>query len=203
MRILSAGMHRSGSTWLYNALRLIMESKVEGDYIKGFVSGNDTPFDVKNAVIKIHVINPDYIEWADKIFYIYRDIRDVVASYVRWRGIPMAEEGIDADIKAGIEYMWKAHMSIEYNQIIKEPEKLLFKMGYHLSTKIKPKSILIELEKIKNKKLKNTDPITLMRVGHITDGRSNNYKEYLEPEYLSRIEDKYGWWLKQNEYWRD
>lgn len=197
MNILSAGMHRSGSTWLFNALRHIIESENPGSW---FASITDTPPDIKNAVVKIHAINKNYIKWADYIFYSYRDIRDVEASFMRRRGETQTKKWLHEEISGWVEYTNKADLVIEYNRIINEPEKVIAEIGKIVGIKPNIEMILKELFKMRNKKLKNTDPVTLMRVNHITDGRSGIYKQDLDPEYLKWIEDKYGWWLIGNGY---
>lgn len=196
MRILSAGMNRSGSTWLYNALRLM----VERDYVRGFVSGNDTPLNVKNALIKIHGINEDYIKWADYIFYTYRDIRDVVASLVRRTGEIPPESKINNNMMAWNRYVVEADLVIEYNRIINEPEKVISDIGKIIGIKPDIEMILKELNEMKNKKLKNTDPVTLMRINHVTDGRSGIYKKDLDSDFIDWIEKKYRCWLLTNDY---
>ena len=200
MRILSAGMHRSGSTWLYNAIRYILIQKRVKNITTGFVYEQEETPDNKNSVIKIHTVNKHYIDWADKIFYCYRDIRDVAASFIRWRGEKPNRMILEKDIKNFAVYKPLANLSVEYNRITKEPEQVLTEIADILGHKIKPKAILKKLDAMKKKKLKNTDPETLLRVGHITDGRSGIYKKDLPPDYLEWLEDKYGWWLKENNY---
>jgi len=178
----------------------MIEQECGDNFIKGFASAESKTTEAKNAVIKIHVINNDYIKWADYIFYTHRDIRDVAASLIRRTGkVPMKSK-INDNIEAWSRYALIADLVIKYNRIISEPRKVIADIGKIIGIKPNINMIIKVLNKMKNSKLKKKDPITLMRINHITDGRSGVYKKHLEPNYLKWIEEKYKWWLVKNEY---
>ena len=74
--ILSAGMPRSGSTWLYNVIRLLISNSPQSveNFISGWVNDFDNVYDLKKAsydkyiLIKIHNYDEALVNQADYIF---------------------------------------------------------------------------------------------------------------------------------------
>ena len=86
--VLCTGMPRSGSTWLFNAVRLLLQSEAaevcsywKGDFdaLKFLRSAGPE----KILLLKIHRHSPVLEKKAAVIFYSIRDIRDVIASKIR------------------------------------------------------------------------------------------------------------------------
>ena len=83
--ILSAGMQRSGSTWLYNAARLLLsdDPQISKSLSCCWVEDLDKVPDEKYILIKIHEFESEIVQKSNFVFYSYRDIRDSLASGVR------------------------------------------------------------------------------------------------------------------------
>lgn len=180
MRIVSAGMYRSGSTWLYNAIRLLV-----GDCYGTFVhSGNDydstNPKDIH--LLKVHKYSNWMSSQADLVITIYRDIREVKESMDR-RGL-VATEGFTNETK--LEYfdiyhhnamLWilEANLIVNYETMIKEPvfvlgqiHRALYSGGVNIDKT--PEELEDIAEELRNLKVPKTgsDPITLLHQEHIT-----------------------------------
>ena len=87
--ILSAGMPRSASTWMYNADRLIFANKPQTQYNFG-CGWVDVLKEIPSKplmLIKIHDYVEELASQAAIILYSYRDIRDAIASQVRKWGV--------------------------------------------------------------------------------------------------------------------
>lgn len=82
--IIASGMRRSGSTWMFNALRFILEEHGYNPYFR-FRAIFD-PADLKQgvAIIKTHKMVKELAKHADVIITSHRDLRDVAASSVRF-----------------------------------------------------------------------------------------------------------------------
>ena len=78
-------MQRSGSTWLYNPVRLLLCSNavIESDFCCGWLDDQAHLSEARYRLLKVHEFDGDLAEKSNRIFYSYRDIRDVVASSKR------------------------------------------------------------------------------------------------------------------------
>ncbi|MCB0508971.1 MAG: hypothetical protein KDD21_11800 [Bacteroidetes bacterium] len=77
----SAGMIRSGSTLLYNILRIILQMKYNGNISCGWIDDYDKLEKNRRYLIKTHSINRKLVFGAEHIFYTYRDIRECLLSF--------------------------------------------------------------------------------------------------------------------------
>jgi hypothetical protein len=181
MIIVSAGMYRSGSTWLYNAIRLL-----SGDCYSTFVhSGND--YDKENPkdihLLKVHKYSNWMSNQADLVITIYRDIREVKESMERRKLV--ATEGFTNEARTDLfdiyhhnSMLWymEADLIVNYETMLENPVFVLGQIHramYSAGVPFKEKSIE-EMEQIseelRNMKVPETgsDPVTLLHQEHIT-----------------------------------
>ena len=85
--IVTAGMPRSGSTLLYNTVRLLLERTGKLDIGAGWISDFNSFKNHDLVILKIHSYEPVIANNAAMILYSYRDIRDALASFKRKFGI--------------------------------------------------------------------------------------------------------------------
>src|SRR5262245_49638153 len=79
-----AGMYRSGSTWLYNAVRLILAKAEVPGLAAGWIAEKDTLLKHKNPVVKTHAFDADLAACETAVVLTsHRDLRDVLASLHR------------------------------------------------------------------------------------------------------------------------
>ncbi|MEM9155856.1 MAG: hypothetical protein AAGB13_12620, partial [Cyanobacteria bacterium P01_F01_bin.33] len=81
--ILCAGMKRSGSTWLYNVLRVLLQEHTTYQVYGAWVSDYDAKNLAPIHLIKVHGFNSQLLDYSDLVFTSRRDIRDVIASLIR------------------------------------------------------------------------------------------------------------------------
>jgi hypothetical protein len=199
MKIVCAGCHRSGSTWLYNAVRLIMESKNE--VYACFVTEYDPENKSQVHVIKTHNWHKSLEENADKIFTTKRDLRDIAASAIR-RGLIEEEDAISYLRKViKKEYMpWKSHSDLEivYEDLIINKNLQIQNIAKVLKVTVKPNDIH---QKIENLPIPEVfDPLTQLHPNHITDGRLNSYKATLTKDMQDKIYRTFNNWMFRNGY---
>ncbi|CAK9003237.1 unnamed protein product [Durusdinium trenchii] len=126
--VICAGPERSGSTWLYNAVRLLhLKAQVPCDsywmtrlsHAKLEERLRAQPLAV--VLVKTHEWSADYAElvpMAKHIFLTHRDLRGVVASYrrVQWElAIP------DAYVSEHMEWRRNCSLDISYEEIMRSP----------------------------------------------------------------------------------
>ncbi len=89
--ILSAGISRSGSTWLYNAARLLLShdgaAKVAGAWIEDYDADDPAPV----HLVKLHDPDAMLAEKADLVLTGRRDLRDIAASIQRMKWVDSEE----------------------------------------------------------------------------------------------------------------
>lgn len=181
MLIVSTGMYRSGSTWLFNALRLLtnhldMYSCYEGDYDPD----NGSAF----HLVKTQRYREHLSEEADVVISIYRDIKETKASMTRRK--KYAQEGFTNETNvAGFDkffhhtMLWNMEASaiVDYRQMIEDPAAVLeglddllvvrfCRRGYNRPER-DYEAIAEELRNLKTPS-KGFDPITLMHANHVT-----------------------------------
>ncbi|GAB4821972.1 hypothetical protein N2152v2_009018 [Parachlorella kessleri] len=136
--IVAAGPERSGSTWLYNALRLIFESAKQPLDAYWISHINNAALDARHVgrpssnhvLIKTHEWSADWdLNRATHIFITHRDLRQVVQSYRR--------VGWANDVKRGYvedHFRWKdcAELYIAFEDILGRPEDLVNDMATRL-----------------------------------------------------------------------
>lgn len=208
---LIAGMHRSGSTWLYNAVRLILTAWPE---TKGAVAGgwiSDWQRIVKSApyvVVKTHGYQAAWVQKADYVFYSYRDIRDAMASFRRKFGLqdPLALAMISIQNDRALRRV--SNYNMRYEQMIES--KLLVLRGICESMGIegipdeKLRNIADEIDGMsydsEGPKNERFHLINLLHKGHITNGGHGSWEKDIPPPVIREMERRHEGWLRENNY---
>jgi hypothetical protein len=201
-KIACAGCHRSGSTWLFNAVRLIMETTGQEVY-----SCFATEYDAENTA-PIHVVKchnkRKFLLDSDRIFTTKRDLRDIAASAVRRELIDQSEciDYLYRLLKQ--EYRpWKplSHLEIKYEDLIRNQNLYVQNIAKILRVKVKPAVIRKKIESLSIPKGENQrDPVSLLHSNHITDGTHGSYKKTLSPYMQDLIQATFHNWLARNDY---
>ena len=79
-----AGMYRSGSTWLHNAVRLILARAGAPGLAAGWIANKDFLLTHETSVVKVHAFEEDLAGREGAIVLTsHRDLRDIMASLQR------------------------------------------------------------------------------------------------------------------------
>lgn len=201
--ILIASMPRSGSTWLFNCSRMILERA--GQY---FYSCWEADYDSNNSakihLVKVHDPIPELSEKADIVISTRRDIRAVAASLIRMKWANQGEEFINQLnwVINTVHPFWfeRSDLEIEYNQIIKTPaivaEGIARTLGFPINAN-DAKLIAIKLEQMQANK--EYDKTTQLHPNHRAENE-RHYSEYLPQETLSIINSLFYNWLNSYNY---
>lgn len=207
-----AGMHRSGSTWLYNVVRLALMGL--GEYVYATtaepVGMYDPEYPVKQHVVKTHTFRQDLVKNATRVFTSRRDLRDVAASMVRLGNI-------ENEVLPVLKFLhWELRLYLQWSSFSKYESvyedmvqdkllavrSLLYKLGMALNMEANSNEIHAQVQALRAppKEAKMYDPTTLLTPGHFTDGRVGSYKDTLSPEVVRAIEEEFGDWLQEKGY---
>jgi hypothetical protein len=204
--IVSAGMPRSGSTWLFNAARLMLLAAVPpGELASGWIGDWSRLARRRWRLVKVH----DYLPWlarrASVILYSYRDLRDALASAKRKFGIEpsieLARQWVDADQR----WRQKSGFTLRYENMIADPVSSLGDLARVLKLPAQDNAALAaRLEETLRQTVRPTeydhDPETLLHKDHVTDGRHGSWERWLSPGLRQEIEGEFYDWFHANQY---
>ena len=199
--IVCAGMHRSGSTWLYNAVRLIIASSRVPVYAC-WVNKYKPDDGRKIHVVKTHLFYPKIREAADCIFTTRRDLRDVAASAVRkgiCRSTPMdvlayLTRIIDEDY---IPWMQSSDFEVPYEDMIRDEPHFIEVLAAFMGFSVDGGEIKAEIDA-----LDPDDPEALLSPGHITRREPGTFAETLGLPAIRAVETAFQGWQEQRGYSR-
>jgi len=189
-----AGMYRSGSTWLYNAARHILQHASAPDLAAGWITEKDAILGHQNALIKIHSYDPDLAARADVVLTSHRDLRDVAASMFR---------------KFKLEFSTGPN-DLHYERLLVSKMDELRKVAAVL--KLPPaavaalplETILSEIEGEQFTEGRSTeqrfDAVNLMHENHVTDGRHGSWEGFVPDELIRAIEAEFANWMCEKGY---
>lgn len=175
--IICAGPERSGSTWLYNAVRLLYRqaSTPCDSYWVRTLSEDKVQKRLEQGAhvcIKMHVWEPEYERWlpaaAQHILLTHRDLRGVVASYRR------AGWCYQLDPKYVDDHMqWRriCSMDLGYEDLVRDGLASLKALALHIGVELPPaglEKVHEALKDLKNERGGGVDQITKLWPGHIS-----------------------------------
>ena len=214
MLVVIGGMIRSGSTLQYQVAVDLVERFLDGEGI-GFFEGEDLEKAVagldaganKVTVLKTHVCSTYIwhylIEHSDaKVFYSYRDLRDVAVSACRQFDKRIEHLFEDGWLKRSVTdyFLWKSlpitAMS-KYEEFVNDLAGLVESMAGHLGISVSHEEVVEIAERFsrerQKKRMKNADESSLLHKEHIGSGAS--WQDVLAPEEVQLIEKQFGGWL--------
>lgn len=200
--ILSAGMPRSGSTWLFNAARLMLQA--QGEIASGWIDDWDSLPTRPVTLLKVHDYDAVLAHHASVILYSYRDIRDALASSRRKFNTEPTIELARQWLASDRQWRARATFAMRYESMRANPIETIERLALALGATIDPVSIAQQLDAIEYLERQATpgayDRETLLHPGHITDGRHGTWQDWLDPDLIDQIEDECADWLAANGY---
>lgn len=203
--ILVAGMRHSGSTALFNLVRiggLLSGLNIQSGYSEQ-VNVEEIEADSYDVIIlKTHEKRDDIFELADVVLTTRRDLRDTVASGKRREFNMLTKLGVleYAKYNRTLHDIWSGDSDYEfvYEDFIKKPEQTVESLFSFLGLDLN--LVQTTLEKINNLP---TDQYkrTLLSPAHITDkDRKLTFKDSLSHDELEVINKQHGKWLQDYGY---
>jgi len=205
-----AGMYRSGSTWLYNAMRHTLEAAGVKNLAAGWASEKAKLLTHENALVKIHEFDPALASRDNVVLVSHRDLRDVAASLTRKFKKPATIETVREGLDAYTKWAAVAAYDLRYETLLRDKESELRRIARCLRIpaavvdQLPYEAILKKIESEKFSEERSTgegfDSVNLLHEGHMTDGRHGSWKETLPAELVTEIETEFGQWLTERRY---
>jgi len=167
MRILVAGIYRSGSTWLFNAVKLIAEASTEQEFTTAFYQSEQYNYrDEEFVIVKTHKYYPNIIRDFDFIFTSNRDPLDIFYSMQNVHKKGISSEYRNASNFLGLNEFtgwleeWNNHTDycMEFEQMMEDKKQVLTDIADVMG-------VDVDINKIHKKLLKMKAP----KQGHDTD----------------------------------
>ena len=202
MFVIAAGMPRSGSTWLYNVVRILLQ-RYKTSNVK-FTTGwvDDIPWKDSSAnfLVKVHVPIDELYKKADLVFYSYRDLRDVLASHERKFATYPTVELANTFLKSD-----KSNYSMKYESMMAFPEKVIEAVCDVLQLQdIDFTEVLNQVNQLNYQadgdKNDRYHKANLYHSGHITNGHEGSWKGQLSDSLIRELESLYGDWFIKHQY---
>lgn len=207
MNILIAGIPRSGSTRLFNIVRLGLLQHFPKNFINShwITTFKDNP--ACHNILKVHEFEDRWVKYADFIFTTKRDIRFLAAS--AWDHKPLGTYQIPNQLVQsmtavlGMYESWKPYSDYEivYEKFSQYSEEIVSNLFSVIGLPVDVKKLLSDLDAIKNsKEMFNEDGESLMHTNHISEKTSLNYRDRLPEDFYTAVETTFMPWLEEHEY---
>jgi len=204
LNIICAGIARSGSTRLYNIVRLGLEQnfpaeQISAQWVNSFVPGEH------HNILKIHDFKKRWLNWSDFVFTTRRDIRYIAASALDLmpRGTYKNTDSIIQMCKEILDMYeaWNDHTDYElvYEDFKENKEKVVQTIFGILGLPVDCNKLLDDLSRIGNP-AGEFDKTTLMHVKHISENTFKHYTKRLSKEHCDAINTTYKYWLDSKGY---
>jgi hypothetical protein len=215
MFYLCTGMYRSGSTWLYNAVRLTLEKAGAPDLAAGVIADKDKILAHRTALIKAHDFDAALAARADVILSSHRDLRDVIASLSRMFHTDFSTAALRQTFNDYVQWAQVADYDLHYERLLTDkltelkaiaavlrlPPQILEQLPYEaILEEITAQSMAAQTFKARAFNERPYDPVTLLHDGHITDGRHGSWVNFVPVEIVASIERDFAEWLTAKGY---
>jgi len=192
--VINAGMPRSGSSWLYNAMRLLLEaSTLPGEFSHYWIA--DLTPDTKLTpvtLIKVHSYHPLLAGRAAAIVYSYRDVRDALASRARFTGTAQVVGEASYYVRHDRRWRERANCVVRYEDLRADADGVVRAVAKALGAET------VDFAAIKASLAGVSEEYR--RSKHITHGGSGTWQASLSPEVVAAIERRHRDWLVENRY---
>lgn len=205
-----AGITHSGSTWLFNAMRLVLERRYRNVYSTWI--GDRNPAVEESAdvtLIKVHNQNDKLANEADVILTSHRDPRDIIASMLSAGGSISDRHTalwLLQNCRSAYEF-WAPLSEIDfaYMDIIHNDEECVRRIAVALNVELSEATIqriVKELRHIPNNRYPDEkhDPEFLTHVNHHTDGRDGLWKDQLPAAVVQSTLSEHRDWIEKLGY---
>jgi len=205
-----AGMYRSGSTWLYNAARLILRDAGTPGLAAGWIAEKERLVRAPNALIKIHAFDAELASRKPIVLTSHRDLRDIAASLQRQFHREFSLDPLRESVADHAEWARVAAFDLRYEDLLCDMKGQLERVAGALRLPAAALAALpfdaiereIESERFDESRAtaERYDAVTLLHDGHITDGRHGSWQTTLPPAAVTAIEREFRPWLAARGY---
>lgn len=200
--IYSGGMMRSGSTLLYNIIRLVLQKKHETNLGAGWIDDIHDLSNFDNYLIKTHSLESKHIKHSSFVFYSYRDIRVCLYSYAVKFNVAPTYDFCKHQINQYYYAKRKGAILFSYESLINDTKNQIFIISKILEVEVDVDEIFSKIPQVTYAEdaVFGYDKITLLHNNHSSRTTENEFKRSLDKELLIKIEKNFKLWFKETNY---
>lgn len=206
--VLSAGMPRSGSTWLYNLLRLLLKRQQaeDGSFFSGWHAARQAGRQDSLELLKLHKFDAALAAEASFVAYSFRDPRDALASARRKFGTPLELQWLEDCIAHHQAWTAVADHVLRYEAMLQDPGQqaraLAGRLGMPATEAERACAEIGHLSyESAGSRNEQFHDVNLFHRNHRTsDGRPGRWREELPAALLAEFRDRHGDWLAKHGY---
>ena len=201
--IVSAGMHRSGSTLLFNILREILAFKYEKQLSCGWYGEFQKIPKGKAYLVKAHSLTFLLNQRSEYIFYSYRDVRTAAVSANKVFNVPINIQEIRNSITEYQVAKKNANLIIKYEKLVNNTIDVISEICKITDIKCEIHNIYMKcmnIDKPKGSFMSGYVNETLYHPGHITNTSNDEWRGKMSNELQKQISDEFGWWFNECGY---
>ena len=208
IKVVAAGIPRSGSTWLFNAARIILQTKYD-DVYSAWIDDFDTEIQVSACIVKTHAFDVRLTSAGEIILCSHRDLRDIATSLISMGWADHNQVlGYVRSIRE-LHDFWLPHSKLDlaYEDIALHSLDAVSAIAKALNVELTDCQKTIVLSSIPKHSAvqyhRGHDPVSLLHPGHITDGRPGRWKGQLPSSLAGKIWLEHSYWLALRGYLQD
>jgi hypothetical protein len=201
--ILSAGMHRSGSTLLFNILKEILSLKYKTNLSSGWYGDFDKIPKGNAYLIKVHSLTKLLRFRSKYVFYTYRDVRTAAVSANKVFNITINIEEIRSSIKEYQTAKKTADLIIKYENLVNNAPDVIDKMCKILHIECDARNIYSNCLNSKipsGSFLSGYSNDSLYHAGHITNTSDEEWRFKIPHNLQKQISEEFEWWFNECGY---
>jgi len=200
--IIADGMQRSGSTLLFNMVRLILLSDERSKLTSGWIKDFATLPPGNVFLLKCHGVDAWKIRRAALLFYTYRDIRDALVSKFRKFNQAPSIEMVRKWVVQFDTARKHADLMIRYEDMVGDVHGTVEKVAKSLRISVPTETITRELPSSfeDDNSGDRYSKTTLLHKDHITGTHSGEWRQVLDKDLQRQIDAEFGWWFSENGY---
>lgn len=210
MNLVIAGIPRSGSTRLFNIVRLGMLQNFNKDQINSGWVRAFTHKDGCHNIVKVHDYDPLWVDYGKHIFTTKRDVRYIASSAYEHKPYDVfkrPDQLINSMRNVLEKYRtWNEVSDYElvYEDFREQKERIVNEIFNVIGLSVDVKKLLDDLSKIGNSKSHfNEDGESLMHIQHFSPNTQLHYTDRLPPDFVQAIDEAFRPWLIQHGYEKD
>ncbi len=202
--VLAAGMPRSGSTWLYNALRLLL-ARNGLSYAAGWLTDLEHRVGTEPVLLKVHDYDPALVARAAGIVYSYRDLRDALASARRKFGRAPSLAHARRLLESHARWLPAAGFVMRYETMLQDPSGTLSALAAAFGLQAGDAAALAaELGRLDYTASEDGNgrynTVNLMHRDHVTDGTHGSWRGTLDDDFVRDLEREFAHWFADHGY---
>lgn len=200
--VFSCGMGRSGSTLLFNILRMLLMEKYKNEFSAIWIGDHMDIKPEECVLIKTHIMTSRRYAMADNVFFSYRDIRDCLVS---WHNKNNKEPSIALAKKWLLQFQ-KAKRSnaqmISYETLTQQTKCLILDIATMLDITVDVEKIFYQIpDSAPN--LRERDKFSkesLLHKNHFTGTQPGDWQTILSKKLVKFLKDECDWFFLETGY---